>query len=144
MSDGHKITFEQEADENPDVTPGDVIFKIVTLPHKRFVRVGDDLHMKLNISLLEALVGFSKIFKHLDGHEVKITKDTVSKPGEIMVINDEGMPHHNYSSQMGKLYVELNIKMPNSITEAQKQGTFSIFIKTNNILAFKELLKDAE
>lgn len=130
MPNGHSIIFEQEADEAPEITPGDVIFKIVTLPHKRFTRVEHDLHMKMNITLLEALVGFSKTFKHLDGHDVTVTKDSVTKPGEIIMVPEEGMPHHNYASQTGNLYVEVSIKMPNSVTEEQKQ-------------AFRELLKDA-
>jgi len=122
MPDGHQIIFEQEADENPDTVPGDVIFKIQTLPHKRFSRVGDDLHMKITISLLEALVGFNKLIRHLDGHDVKVEKDSVTKPGEIMIIEDEGMPHHNFPSQIGNLVIEFSIKMPTSLTEQQKQG----------------------
>lgn len=145
MPDGHSIVFEQEADEHPDETPGDIIFKVVTLPHKRFSRSGNDLHMKLNISLLEALVGFSKVVKHLDGHEVKITKDTVSKPGEIITISDEGMPLHNYPSQLGNLFVELNFKMPTSLTEEQKQGTvFKVGVEYSLPLGFKNLLQSQE
>ncbi len=63
MPDGHSIVFEQvkisrflnikEADEAPEITPGDVIFKIKTVPHPRFERRGDDLHIKMNITLLE-------------------------------------------------------------------------------------------
>jgi DnaJ-related protein SCJ1 len=53
MPDGHSIVFEQEGDESPDTTPGDVVFKVKTLPHKRFVRKGDDLHTQMTITLLE-------------------------------------------------------------------------------------------
>lgn len=53
MPDGHSIVFEQEGDEAPDTTPGDVIFKVKTLPHKHFVRKGDDLHTRMTITLLE-------------------------------------------------------------------------------------------
>jgi len=122
MPDKHQIVFEQEADEQPDTTPGDVIFRVNTLPHKRFVRNGDDLSIKMNISLLEALVGFSKIIRHLDDHEVVIARDEITKPGDIMMIPEEGMPHHNYASQMGNLYIEFAIKMPVSLTAQQKQG----------------------
>jgi len=122
MPDKYDIVFEQEGDETPDTTPGDVIFKINTIPHKKFVRNGDDLHMKMNISLLEALVGFTKIIKHLDGHDVKVKKDDVTKPGEVFVVEEEGMPHHNFPSQIGSLFIEFSIKMPVSLTEEQKQG----------------------
>lgn len=128
MPDGHEIVFEQEADERPDEIPGDLIFRVETLPDKRFTRRGDDLHMNMTISLLEALVGFSKSFRHLDGHSVKVTKEDVTKPGEVFMIAEEGMPKHNWSSELGNLYIEFNIKMPASVTEEQKA-------------AFRELLK---
>jgi DnaJ-class molecular chaperone len=55
-------TFSQQADEAPDTTPGDLIFRIVTAPHKRFVRQGDNLHFSLTISLLEVYFHFSLSF----------------------------------------------------------------------------------
>jgi len=121
MPDGHTIIFEQESDEAPETTPGDVIFKIKTSPHKRFSRKGDDLYTNMNITLLEALIGFSKIIKHLDDHEVEINKSDITKPGEIIMITEEGMPHHSYPSQTGNLFIEFTIKMPASLTEEQKQ-----------------------
>jgi DnaJ-class molecular chaperone len=53
MAEGQDIVFENEADEIPDSNPGDVIFRIQTIPHKRFSRNGNDLNMKMSISLLE-------------------------------------------------------------------------------------------
>lgn len=53
MAEGQDIVFENEADEIPDSASGDVVFRIQTIPHKRFVRNGNDLHMKMSISLLE-------------------------------------------------------------------------------------------
>jgi DnaJ-related protein SCJ1 len=128
MPNGHQIRFEQEADENPDITPGDVIFKIVTAPHKRFVRVENDLHLKMNISLLEALVGFSKVIKHLDGHDVKVEKTDVTKPGEVIQIEEEGMPFHNFPSQAGSLFIEFGIRMPTTLSEQQKEGFKALLV----------------
>lgn len=55
MQEDQTIVFEQEADEAPDTVPGDVIFRVKTAPHKRFTRKGNDLHMKMTISLLEVM-----------------------------------------------------------------------------------------
>lgn len=71
---------------------------------------------------MQALVGFSKTLKHLDDHEFIVKKDDVTKPGEVITIEGEGMPFHNYPSQMGNLFVEFVIKMPTKLTEEQKQG----------------------
>jgi len=83
--------------------------------------------MKMTITLLEALVGFSKTIKHLDGHEFAVKKDEVTKPGEVLMIEAEGMPFHNYASQVGNLYVEFAIKMPVKLTEEQKQACRTLF-----------------
>ena len=60
MADGQEIVFENEADEIPDISSGDVIFKIVTIPHKRFTRNGNDLNMKISISLLDVSFSFQQ------------------------------------------------------------------------------------
>ena len=54
---------------------GDVIFVIKQTAHAVFRRVGDNLYMNLDISLEEALLGFSKTIKHMDGHDVEIKSD---------------------------------------------------------------------
>jgi len=81
MREGQEISFQGESWEHPDHQPGDLVFKIKTIDHPRFIRNGNDLHMNFTISLLQALVGFKKSFKHLDGHTVVIERHEVTKPG---------------------------------------------------------------
>ena len=83
MADGQRITFEGEADESPDYTAGDVMFTIRTAPHPVFIRRGDNLYMKEHISLKEALVGFKRSVKQLDGSEVKVERTGVTPQGLI-------------------------------------------------------------
>jgi DnaJ-class molecular chaperone len=71
-----------------DEEPGDLIFKIKTLPHKTFTRQGNDLHMTTRITLLQALVGFSIEFEHLDGHKVTLARTDVTPPGTFLQLND--------------------------------------------------------
>lgn len=122
MMDGEKLVFSQQADESPDSTPGDLVFRLVTAPHKRFTRKGDDLHFSLTVSLLEALVGFSKKIKHFDGHTVDVDRTDVTKPGQVITIKGEGMPQHTFPSQTGDLHIEVTVKFPASLTEEQKEG----------------------
>eukprot|EP01095_Lingulamoeba_sp_RSL-Kostka_P005100 TRINITY_DN16457_c0_g1_i1.p2 TRINITY_DN16457_c0_g1~~TRINITY_DN16457_c0_g1_i1.p2 ORF type:complete len:412 (-),score=145.23 TRINITY_DN16457_c0_g1_i1:78-1313(-) len=122
MPDKYEIRFSQQADEAPDTTPGDVYFTLVTKEHPDFVRRGDDLYLNMKITLLEALVGFSKTVTHLDGHKVPITRTHVAKPGMIQLIKNEGMPHHQFPSQKGNLYVEYEVIFPSVLTEKQKDG----------------------
>lgn len=64
-----------------DEEPGDLIFKIKTLPHKLFTRQGNDLYITRSITLLQALVGFTVEFEHLDGHKVTLSRNDVTPPG---------------------------------------------------------------
>eukprot|EP01088_Endostelium_zonatum_P019972 TRINITY_DN7142_c0_g1_i1.p1 TRINITY_DN7142_c0_g1~~TRINITY_DN7142_c0_g1_i1.p1 ORF type:complete len:375 (-),score=93.57 TRINITY_DN7142_c0_g1_i1:69-1160(-) len=121
MVDGQTIVFDSEADQNPGETPGDLIFRIVTLPHSRFVRNGNDLHHKMTISLLESLVGFSKQIRHLDGHTVTVARQDVTKPGLVMTIEGEGMPIYDQGS-FGRLLVEFTVRFPKSLTAEQKDA----------------------
>jgi DnaJ-related protein SCJ1 len=129
MLDGDEIKFENEGDEQPDVIPGDLVFKIVTVPNKRFVRQGDNLHTKLNITLLEALAGFSKSFKHLDGHKVLVERTAVTIPGQVLLIPGEGMPKHNYASEKGDLFVEFTVIFPETVSQEQKEGFKQLLTK---------------
>eukprot|EP00128_Syssomonas_multiformis_P004653 Colp12_sorted_trinity150504_noHs@31815 len=122
MADGHKITFPREADQGPEMTPGDVIVTLVTVPHPVFTRQGDDLHMRHTISLREALLGFRLTVPHLDKHEILIERKETTQPGYILTVPGEGMPHHNFASMKGNLYVTLDVKMPDSITPEQRAG----------------------
>jgi len=60
MPDGHQIVSANDGDERPGEQPGDIIFKITTLPHSLFQRDGDNLHTNMEITLLQALIGFKK------------------------------------------------------------------------------------
>jgi DnaJ family protein A protein 2 len=77
---GHKVTFSEKADEHPDADPGDVIFVLKEKEHERFIRKGADLYIKRDISLSEALCGYTLEVEHLDGRILVIK----SNPGEII------------------------------------------------------------
>jgi DnaJ-related protein SCJ1 len=122
MPDGHEIKSEEDADEAPERTPGDLIFKLTTIPHKRFSRKGNDLFMQITISLLQALVGFKKQFNHLDGHDVNIERTQVTPPGYVLKLEGEGMPLHESPDINGDLFITFNIQFPEKITPEQKSG----------------------
>jgi DnaJ-class molecular chaperone len=93
-----------------------------------FKREKDNLRMKMKISLKDALVGFTKEIKHLDGHIVTISKKTVTQPGEIIKITGEGMPIHQRGGN-GDLLVEMEIEIPQTLTKEQKEKLEVFFRK---------------
>ena len=113
MQEGQKVTFPGEADQAPNIVPGDVIFVIEQKEHERFKRRGDDLFLETKIDLLTALAGGSIAIEHLDERylTVSILPGEVIKPGQIKVIEHQGMPsyrHHDF----GNLYVKFELDFP--------------------------------
>jgi len=120
MSDGDQIKFDQVADEAVGHIPGDLIFTIRQVPDNTFRREGDNLHIDFTITLLESLTGFSRTIKHLDGHQVPISKNDVTYCSETITINGEGMPRKGRRGLKGDLFVTFFIDFPNKFTEQQK------------------------
>ena len=132
MNDNEQITFENEGNQHPDLDPGNIIVVLQQLPHSLFTREGDNLRMKMSITLKEALLGWRKTVKHLDQHIVEVGKSGITKPGmcvfcvleavgEVIRIEGEGMPQHNFPSQKGDLFVTITVVMPTSLSNKQKE-----------------------
>lgn len=81
--DGHKVTFYNKADEHPSHETGDVHFVIQEKEHPVFKREQADLFIAREITLLEALTGFTMEVTHLDGRKLLIK----TKPGDIIMPN---------------------------------------------------------
>eukprot|EP00667_Euglena_gracilis_P013158 EG_transcript_13548 len=126
MPEGHQVTFEMEADESPDVIPGDVVVTVTTHPHPVFKRHGDNLSMTMQITLLESLVGFAKTFRHMDGRVVEVKRSQVTPHGHQVTLKGEGMPRHHVPSETGTLTITFEVQFPASLTEQQTAAFKSV------------------
>jgi DnaJ family protein A protein 2 len=120
MRNGQKIRFAGEADEAPNTIPGDVNFIVQEKEHDVFTRKGSDLVMNMEIELSEALCGFTKTIKHLDGRVLKISSPAgaVIKPDSLKSIRGEGMPTHGNPFQKGILFIVFRVKFPATLAPA--------------------------
>lgn len=118
MSDGQKIVFSGEGDQEPELQPGDIIIVLDVKKHPVF-KFGDstDLIMTLDLQLVEALCGFQKVIKTLDNRDLVVT----SLPGEVIKDKDvkcilgEGLPEYKNPFEKGRLIIQFNVVFPNSL-----------------------------
>jgi len=122
MREGDKITFSGMSDEVPKMEPGDINFIVQEKEHDLFKRKGADLLAVKEVSLNQALCGFTWKVKHLDGRVLVIK----SRPGEVIkpemnskealpfvkVLPDEGMPSKGNPFVRGNLYVMFRVVFP--------------------------------
>ena len=87
MEDGQKVTFSGEGDQEPGLEPGDIIIVLDEKAHSVFKRNGQDLVMKMDINLTEALTGLKKTIKTLDDRTLVI--QTVRGESELGCVKIE-------------------------------------------------------
>ncbi|KAI1844644.1 hypothetical protein JX266_009100 [Neoarthrinium moseri] len=111
---GERIVLEGEADQEPDMKPGDFVFVLEEEPHDVFHRIGADLSADLEVTLAEALGGFSRVvLTHLDGRGIQIThpRGKILRPGQVLKVEGEGMPQKR-GEDKGDLYLMVKVNFP--------------------------------
>lgn len=116
MSDGQKITFNGEGDQEPGLEPGDIIIVLDEKEHAVYRRSGQDLILRMELQLVESLCGFQRTITTLDQRELVITSipGEVVKHGEIRCILNEGMPRYKNPFEKGRLIVQFTVNFPDS------------------------------
>ncbi|KAK7095955.1 dnaJ homolog subfamily A member 1-like [Littorina saxatilis] len=121
MKDGQQIRFSGEGDQEPGLEPGDIVIVLDEKEHPQFHRRGTDLITHKELQLVEALCGFQKTIKTLDGRSLVIT----CLPGEVVAdraikcVMGEGMPVYRDPFEKGRLIVQFNVKFPDKIDPAK-------------------------
>ncbi|KAF8965353.1 DnaJ- protein scj1, partial [Entomortierella lignicola] len=104
LEEGSSVPFGREADEFPDVVPGDLIFDVLTRPHATFERRQNNLYTYATITLEQALLGFELEVKHLDGKAIKLTRGQEVTPfGFVQTLQGRGMPIKGSRGDFGDL-----------------------------------------
>ncbi|CAK9302876.1 unnamed protein product [Gordionus sp. m RMFG-2023] len=120
MKDGQKLSFLGEGNQEPGIPSGDLIVVLEEQENPNqfpgFVRKGDDLHMKMELDLVQALCGFRDEIKTMDGRTLIVSSPPgeVIRHGEVRSILNEGMPIYKHPLDKGKLYVTFQVKFPPS------------------------------
>ncbi|CAL9210581.1 uncharacterized protein LOC135616603 [Musa acuminata AAA Group] len=127
---GTKITFEGMGDERRGCLPADAIFVISEKEHPVFKRKGNDLVMKVEVPLVNALTGWFFSFRLLTGEKMSCSfQDEIIYPGYEKVIKGQGMPSAHDKGVRGDLRIKFHIVFPTQLSNEQLSG-------------IKELLKD--
>ena len=87
MEDGQKITFSSEGDQEPGLEPGDIIIVLDEKAHDKFKRSGQDLIVKMDINLTEALTGMKKTIKTLDERTLVIQTVRGNFPTHVLNVH---------------------------------------------------------
>jgi DnaJ-class molecular chaperone len=116
-SSGHKLVFANQGHQSVSGQTSDVVFVVIEDSHAVFTRMGNDLLISKDCSLVDAVKSTSFSIVHLNKQSVVIKLDTRKKPGM-------GMPIFK-SGKFGDLIVDVKITMP-TLSESQKSAILAI------------------
>jgi DnaJ homolog subfamily A member 2 len=124
MEIGERIILEGEANELPNCEEaGDVIIHLqLKEEDSKWKNIGKDLIYTHDISLVEAVCGGDLYITHLDGRILHLDCDRskVIQSGDIKKILNEGLPDRGNPNKKGDLYVRLNLRLPEKVTDEQR------------------------
>ncbi|KAM5444677.1 Molecular chaperone (DnaJ superfamily) [Microsporum ferrugineum] len=116
---GSKIKFKGVGDQEEGGTQ-DLHFIVAEKEHPHLKRVGDNLITTTEISLKEALTGWSRTVNTIDGRQLRVSGAGPTPPGFEETFPSQGMPKPKQPNSRGDFIVKVDVKFPTSLTQAQK------------------------
>jgi curved DNA-binding protein len=121
IEDGQKIRLKGHGGEGVNGGPaGDLYITFSIINNTSFKRVGNDLHLALDIDLYTALLGGEVTIDTLSG-KIKLKIKPETQNDSKIRLKEKGFPVYKQEGQFGDLYVTLKVKLPTNLTEKQKE-----------------------
>jgi len=98
---------------------GDLFVRIRVEPHDVFEREGNDLHCRLRLPMVQAVLGVDIEIPTIDGSHT-LTVPPGTQPDTVLSVRRAGMPKLNGGAARGDLYVHCQIEIPKGLDEEQK------------------------
>lgn len=120
-SDGMQFVIEGKGnDTKGEGKAGDLYVRIKENPDPVFIRKGIDLISTKEITFIDAVLGTNIDVIMPGGETVTTVVDPGTIPGTVLRFGQKGIPNMGYGGK-GDFLIELNVKIPNDLTEDQKE-----------------------
>lgn len=118
VESGNRIRYRGMGEFGKDGS-GDLYVIVGVREHPVFERDGEDLHMDMKISMVQAALGGEIEVPTLFG-KVKMEMPAGTQPNEKFRLRGEGMPQARGRGK-GDLYVRVRVEIPGKISQKQKE-----------------------
>lgn len=140
VMDGYQVQFKNESDWVEDFGfMGDLYFVVEINNNEHFLkREGVNLILNKKINLVDALCGVDFGIRHLDNHIVHVSYNSVIKPGDCLVCENEGyiIPMEQRSKYLGKargdLIIRFDVIFPQAFDDKRKEVLRKIIPATSD------------
>jgi curved DNA-binding protein len=98
---------------------GDLWLVITVEDDPRFVRKGNDLHTRVQVSLYTAVLGGEVTVQLLEG-KARLRIPAETQTGRELRLKGQGMPAYCDAGTRGDLYAAIEVRMPQKLTEKER------------------------
>ena len=120
VHDDQQLRIKGKGGQGSKDNHGDLYVRVHVTPHPRYSRKGDDLYTTQTIDLFTAVLGGYTIVDTMSG-QVKVKIDPGTQNGKTIRIKSKGMPVYGKQNQFGDLYVQLQVHIPEQLTDRQRE-----------------------
>ena len=119
VHDGFRIRLKGRGQQGADGQRGHVFVTFKVDPHPRFRREDDDLYITETINAVEAMLGTTRHLTNPYGKRIKVPIHAGTQPGARLRLKGQGVQTEKHT---GDLYVEVEVTIPEDLTEAQREA----------------------
>jgi len=119
--DGTTLRLAGMGDDSIGNMPrGDIHLSIHVMQHSEFQRQGDDLIKSISINCIDAMLGKNVKVNTLEGRMLEVTIAPGTQNGQTLAVQGYGMPNMSNSYMKGRLLLNINVTIPSTLSEQQK------------------------
>ena len=119
--DGQRLRVAGQGNRGYNGGPnGDIYFQIDIEAHEYFVRDGFDVLQKVDVPFETFVLGGEITYHTLTGTET-YQVSPMTNPGKVLIFRGKGSPVMNSINSYGDLRVLLNLVMPTSLTDSERE-----------------------
>ncbi len=100
---------------------GDLYLMVRILPHSRFERRGQDLHVKIPVPVTTAVLGGEATVPTLAGTTLRLKVPELTGSGRVFRLRGHGMPTVGKPDDKGDLYAMVEIQIPSQLSPDARQ-----------------------
>lgn len=122
IHDGQQLRVPKFGEAGLQGAPaGDLIVTIRMQPHEYYERDGDDLHVQIDISMVQAALGSTVLVDGiLEGEDVKVKVPHGTQNGDVVRAKGFGMPKVKSDSR-GDLYAHITVSVPKKLSKKERE-----------------------
>ncbi len=100
---------------------GDLYLTVRILPHPRFERRGQDLHVNLDVPVTTAVLGGEVEVPTLAGTPVRLKVPPLTDYGRVFRLRGHGMPTVGKPAERGDLYAKVAVRIPARLSDDEQR-----------------------